>query len=96
MFLHGKHGYASWVLSPDLYCSLKRATGFIESIAEYKQAQRMITKLVNRVIIHDDGLNVERWLEEKFVLLRDIVLSGHPVIDRIMKKHFSRVYGKKS
>ena len=78
-----------------IYKKLRKVFGFLESLCEYKQGQRFMLKLDNRTIIHDDGIDIQAVLEKNFEPLYDVPLGGHPLIERLMRKHFSRVYAKR-
>jgi ubiquinone/menaquinone biosynthesis C-methylase UbiE len=78
-----------------IYGLIRSATRFLERFADKKQVQRLIAKIDNRTINHHDCIDVSQVLAQRFVPLEDIPLSGHHLIDRIMKRHFSRIYAKK-
>jgi len=77
----------------DRYKRFRKWLGIFERYSGRKQIQRLLTKLDNKSIYHDDGLDVSAELEKRFEMLREAPLDGHPHIRRLMKNHFSRFYG---
>jgi len=78
-----------------IYRGLRVLTGFLDEISQYKQAQRMLLKVDNRTIFHNDGIDIQKELEKKFRPLHDVPLDSHPLVELLMRRHFSRVYAKR-
>ena len=78
-----------------LYASLRRMLRFLEYYCEYKQVQRLSQKLDNRCLVHDDGINIQEELSRRFIPIADITFNTHSHLERLTRKHFSRLYGKK-
>jgi cyclopropane fatty-acyl-phospholipid synthase-like methyltransferase len=77
-----------------LYKHLRQLFSFLERHCHHKQVQRLSIKLDNKCLFHDDGVVMPDELDQRFEALDDIPLNTYPHIDRLMKNHFSKFYGK--
>lgn len=92
--LNGKKRAVPRMEHMSTYRVLRKLFGWLDYCCGFKQGQRLSVKLDNKVILHDDGLDIEDKLKQHFKPERDIPLEGHPLLDQIMNKHFSRIYQK--
>mgnify|MGYP001582826533 FL=1 len=79
----------------DTYCTIRRLFGFLERYSKHKQIQRLLVKLDNKLLLHDDRIYVQSELENRFISLGDIPLQGNPHMERLMRNHFSLLYKKR-
>lgn len=80
----------------EMYEKVRRILWFLESYSTNRQVQRIAIKLDNRLLLHDDGVDVRAELEKVFLPSQEAPLSGNPHIERLMKGHFSLLYKKRS
>ena len=77
-----------------LYRFLRAAATLLEYSCSSILAQEISIRLDNQ-FFYSDGLDLEKELSERFEALEDVAIGGYPHLDSLMKKHFSRIYGKK-